>query len=62
MPPVSYVNVLAGDTAPWFNQRSGSNPRFAFDTVGGRYLVLCFLVTGGDAHAEAALAAARSRP
>ena len=61
MPPVSYVNVLAGDTAPWFNQRSGSNPRFAFDTVGGRYLVLCFLVTGGDAHAEAALAAVRSR-
>ncbi len=62
MAPVNYVNILAGDTAPLFNQRSGSNPRFVFDTTGGRYLVLCFMVTGGDAHAKAALAAVRSRP
>lgn len=40
MPPVSYVNVLAGDTAPWFSHRSASNPRFVFDTTGGRYVVL----------------------
>lgn len=57
-----YANVQAGDTAPLFAQRSGNNPRFVFDTAGGRYLVLCFLVTAGDARGAAALAAARSRP
>ena len=60
MAPVNYVNILAGDTAPLFSQRSGSNPRFVFDTAGGRYLVLCFMVAAGDAHAAAALAAVYS--
>jgi predicted 2-oxoglutarate/Fe(II)-dependent dioxygenase YbiX/peroxiredoxin len=58
----SYLNILPGDTAPWFAQRSGSNPRYVFDTAGGRYLVLCFLATAGDSHAQAAMVAARSRP
>lgn len=58
----SYANILPGDTAPWFSQRSGSNPRYVFDTAAGRYLVLCFLVSGGDAHATEALAAVRGRP
>ena len=58
----SYVNLLPGDTAPWFAQRSTSNPRFVFDTAAGRYLVLCFLASGSDDHAKAAVAAARSRP
>ena len=43
-------------------QRCGSNPRFVFDTVAGRYIVLCFLGTAADDHAQAALKAARSRP
>ncbi len=58
----AYATLLPGDTAPWFSQRSTSNPRFVFDTAGGRYIVLCFLGTGSDAHAQAAIAAARSRP
>jgi hypothetical protein len=28
-----YVNILPVDTAPWFNQRTGSNPCFTFDTA-----------------------------
>ena len=51
----SYVNLLPGDTAPWFAQRSTSNPRFVFDTAAGRYLVLCFLASGSDDHAKAAV-------
>jgi predicted 2-oxoglutarate/Fe(II)-dependent dioxygenase YbiX/peroxiredoxin len=58
----SYINLLPGDTAPWFSQRSTSNPRFVFDTAAGRYLVLCFLVSAGDAHGKAALQAVRKRP
>ncbi len=62
MPSQSYVNILPGDTAPWFSQRSASNPRFVFDTVAGRYIVLCLLASAKDAHAQAAIAAVRSRP
>ena len=54
--------LLPGDPAPHFRQRSFANPRYAFDTVGGRYIVLCFLGTAADAHSQAALDAARSRP
>ena len=61
MASATYVNLMAGDPAPWFAQRSGSNPRFVFDTAAGRYLVLCFGASAGDAHAQAALKAARSR-
>lgn len=31
-----------GDPAPWFYVRSTVNSRFSFNTVGGRYIVLCF--------------------
>ncbi len=58
---MSYVNMLPGDTAPTFAQRSTSNPRYVFDTAAGRYLVLCFLGSGSDPHAQAAMAAALSR-
>lgn len=53
----TFANVLKGDPAPWFRQRAFSNPNFAFDTVGGRYIVLCFYVTASDAHGQAALRA-----
>lgn len=56
------IDLLPGDPAPWFRQRTPSNPQFAFDTAAGRYLVLCFLGSAGDAHAQAALRAVAERP
>jgi peroxiredoxin len=41
-PSRSYVRLAPGDPAPWFHQRSTSNPNYAFDTAAGRYIVLCF--------------------
>ena len=51
-----------GDSAPGFVQRSIANPRYAFESTAGRYLVLCFYGSAGDAHAQAAVKAARERP
>lgn len=56
-----FVNLQAGDPAPWFHQRSPSNPRYAFDTVAGRYVVLSFLGTAGDAVGQRAVAAVEAR-
>ncbi|MEZ5830765.1 MAG: 2OG-Fe(II) oxygenase [Dongiaceae bacterium] len=53
----TFVNLAPGDPAPWFHQRSGSNPHYAFDTVAGRWIVLCFFGTAGDAEGKRALAA-----
>jgi hypothetical protein len=47
-PSRSYVRLAPGDPAPWFNQRSTSNPSYAFDTAAGRYIVLCFFASAGD--------------
>jgi peroxiredoxin/predicted 2-oxoglutarate/Fe(II)-dependent dioxygenase YbiX len=44
----SFAALGPGDPAPMFHQRCTSNPRFAFDTVGGRYVVLCFHGTAAD--------------
>jgi peroxiredoxin len=57
-----YVSLLPGDPAPQFYQRSPTNPRYAFHTAGGRYVVLCFFGSAADPHSQAALAAVRSRP
>jgi len=57
----SYVSLLSGDPAPWFKQRTSANPRFAFDTTAGRYLVLCFFATAADPHSRAAIDAALAR-
>ena len=51
-----YRNLLPGDPAPWFVQRSTSNPRYAFDTAAGRYIVLCFFATAGDSQGRDTLA------
>src|SRR5262249_35664958 len=56
-----YANLGAGDPAPWFHQRSFANPRYAIDTAAGRYLVLCFFGSAGDAHGRAALDAVLAR-
>jgi peroxiredoxin/predicted 2-oxoglutarate/Fe(II)-dependent dioxygenase YbiX len=53
----SYIRLSPGDPAPWFHQRSSSNPRYAFDTAAGRYIVLCFFISSRDAQAHAALQA-----
>jgi peroxiredoxin len=54
-PSRSYVNLLPGDPAPWFHQRSTSNPNYAFDTAAGRYIVLCFFASAGDSIGRAAI-------
>jgi predicted 2-oxoglutarate/Fe(II)-dependent dioxygenase YbiX/peroxiredoxin len=51
----SYAALSPGDPAPWFNQRSLTNPRYAFNSVGGRYIVLCFYGSAAEARARAAL-------
>jgi peroxiredoxin len=50
-----YAGLLPGDPAPWFRQRSPSNPNYAFDTTAGRYVVLCFFGSAGDAAGRAAI-------
>lgn len=50
-----FRQISAGDPAPWFHQRSGANPRFAFDTAAGRYVVLCFFVSAAAPQSRAAL-------
>jgi peroxiredoxin len=57
----TFVNLSPGDTAPWFVARSSHNPRYAFDTVAGRTVVLCFFASSTDAHSRAALTAMRER-
>src|SRR5262245_31957411 len=57
----TYVNLTPGDPAPWFFQRSFANPGYAFDTAAGRYVVLCFFGSAGDAHSQAAIKATRAR-
>ncbi len=51
----TYRKLLPGDPAPWFVARSTSRERFKFDTVGGRYIVLCFFATA-DAKGRSAIA------
>jgi len=58
----AFANLTPGDPAPWFHQRSFANPRYAFDSAAGRYIVLCFFGSARDPHAVAALNAVRSRP
>ena len=58
----TYLNLLPGDPAPNFEQRSNANPNFKFDTAAGRYLVLCFFGTSADGHSRAALEAVKARP
>jgi peroxiredoxin len=54
-PSLSYVSLTPGDPAPWFRQRSTSNPNYAFDTTAGRYVVLCFYASAGDDVGRAAI-------
>lgn len=49
---MQFVNLRPGDPAPWFAQRSSNAESFKFDTVGGRYVLMCFLVTSGNPRAK----------
>lgn len=46
-----------GEPAPWFRVRSTSNERYSFDTVGGRYVVLCFFASAADPTSRAVVEA-----
>lgn len=60
-PGIQAMTIARGDTAPVFRQRTRANPNYVFDTAAGRYLVLCFLGSGGDGQAQAAIRAVRAR-
>jgi peroxiredoxin/predicted 2-oxoglutarate/Fe(II)-dependent dioxygenase YbiX len=46
---------MPGDPAPWFFQRCQGLPNFAFDTLAGRYVVLCFYLTAADPQGKSAI-------
>jgi predicted 2-oxoglutarate/Fe(II)-dependent dioxygenase YbiX len=52
-------HIQRGDPAPWWRQ--GQNA-FAFDPAAGRYIVLCFYGSAGDAVGQAALGLLRDTP
>src|SRR5215217_3544402 len=54
-PEKTTFTFSAGDPAPWFVQRSASNPRYVFDTAAGRYFVLCFYGSAAEPLGKAAL-------
>ncbi|MCL4764609.1 MAG: redoxin domain-containing protein [Hyphomicrobiaceae bacterium] len=54
-------SILPGDPAPWFHQRCGNDPGFAFDTAAGRYIVLCFFASAADFQGREAVDAVRAR-
>lgn len=49
------MSLISGQAAPWFTAPTPSNPRFAFSSVAGRYVLLAFLPDDPAAR-EAALA------
>lgn len=55
--PYSYRRLTAGDPAPWFRAVTPSNPRYAFDTVGGRPVVLTFFGSAQSPETRALLEA-----
>ena len=40
--------LTPGEPAPWFRARNTDHPRYLFDTVAGRYVILCFFGSAGD--------------
>jgi predicted 2-oxoglutarate/Fe(II)-dependent dioxygenase YbiX/peroxiredoxin len=60
-PRLAYRNLLPGDAAPWFKQRSTGSPSFVFDTCAGRYILLCFYGSAGDSAGRVALDAVQAQ-
>lgn len=52
-----YADFQAGDPVPWFVQRTSGNPNYAFNSTGGRYVVLCFHGSAANPEGHAALRA-----
>lgn len=55
------IKLLPGDPAPWFHARANNNPRFAFDTMGGRYVLLTFVKNAAEPATRAVINAIASR-
>ena len=49
------VILTPGDPAPWFRQRTSRNPRYAFESAAGRYIVLGFFLSAASPSWRAAL-------
>ena len=57
-----FAELSTGDLAPLFSARGGGLDKFVFDSIAGRYLVLCFYASTSDPQGAAAIAAmARNR-
>lgn len=54
---LAYRNLLPGDPAPWFHQVNTSHPKYAFSSVGGRYVLMGFFGTAGDEPVQNAMTA-----
>ncbi|MDO5641187.1 MAG: 2OG-Fe(II) oxygenase [Paracoccus sp. (in: a-proteobacteria)] len=54
---MTFEQIQPGDPAPKFRQATATTPEFAFDTLGGRYVLLCFFGSAADPQSRAALAA-----
>jgi hypothetical protein len=48
------MSLPPGSAAPWFHAASPSNPRFAFASLGGTYVIMAFLPPPGPARAGGA--------
>lgn len=59
-PSAKYKYLSVGDPAPWFKQAATSNENYAFDTAGGRYIVLCFFGSAGQPESTEALSILKS--
>ena len=49
------IFLSTGEPAPWFTLASTTNPKYHFDTVAGRYILLCFLKSSTDPASQAVL-------
>lgn len=49
------IALASGHSAPSFTQKTLTSDRFTFDTIAGRYLVLCFYRSAAEPQAQAAL-------
>lgn len=57
----SHSELLPGDPAPWFVQRSFANPNYSFSTAAGRYIVLGFFGSAADDQSRSSLAAVMNK-
>jgi predicted 2-oxoglutarate/Fe(II)-dependent dioxygenase YbiX/peroxiredoxin len=57
-----FTPLSIGEPAPWFRVRSAAKPRFAFDSLGGRYVVLGFLGSASQANSNQFLDAVAQHP